>query len=303
MQHMRNHIGYADQPPAIRWPQGAGLAVNFVLNYEEGSEYSISDGDGRSEKALIEVSAPRVPPGDRDLAAESMYDYGSRVGVWRLMRLFQDRGLPLTVFAAALALERNPRVAAAIAASDWDVVAHGWRWIEHYLLDEATEREYIARAYDSIAASVGRPPTGWYCRYAPSPNTRRLLIEDGRFDYDSDAYDDEVPYWVEVGGRQHLVVPYTMVTNDAKFMQGGLVSGHDFGAFLIEAFDTLLAESASAPRMMSVGLHPRVIGHPGRVTGLVDFLDHIQGRPGVWVCRRSDIAVHWRQAMPPGGQG
>ena len=297
----RDFIGYADRPPTVRWPGNAGVAVNFVCNYEEGSEYSLGDGDGQSETALIEVNAPRVPQGDRDLAAESMYEYGSRVGVWRLFRLFAARGLPLTIFAAAVALERNPAVAKAIAETDWDVVAHGYRWIEHYRLDEATEREHIAKAYDSIKRTVGRPPEGWYCRYAPSTHTRRLLVEHGGYSYDSDAYNDEVPYWIPVSGRQHLVVPYSLVTNDAKILAGGGVeNAADYAQFLIDSFEGLAGEGSKTPRMMSVGLHPRVTGHPGRLAGLVTFLDHLQKSANVWIARRSDIAAHWKAVMPAG---
>jgi peptidoglycan/xylan/chitin deacetylase (PgdA/CDA1 family) len=264
--------------------------VNVVLNYEEGSEYSIEDGDGRSDATLTEVAQARVPQGLRDLGAESMFEYGSRVGFWRLYRLFHERGLPLTVFAAALALERNPAAARAIAETDWDVVCHGWRWVEQYLLDEATERQLI-----------GRAPDGWYCRYAPSPNTRRLVVEHGGFSYDSDAYNDELPYWVTVDGRAHLVIPYSLATNDAKLVGGPLVTGRAFGEFLIDSFEELLAESRHQPRMMSVGLHARIAGQPGRIGGLRAFLDHVQGRPGAWLCRRGDIAAHWRTHVPPPG--
>lgn len=189
----RDFVGYGQTPPDLSWPGGARLAVNIVLNYEEGSEYSIADGDGRSDAALTEVAQARVPPGLRDLGAESMFEYGSRVGFWRIHRLFRERRVPLTVFAAALALERNPEAARAIAATDWDVVCHGWRWVEQYLLDEATERDHIARAHASLSRLIGRAPAGWYCRYAPSPNTRRLVVEHGGFAYDSDAYNDELP--------------------------------------------------------------------------------------------------------------
>jgi allantoinase len=231
----RDLIGYADAPPDIRWPNGARVAVNFVLNYEEGSEYSIGDNDGKTDAVLTEVSQARVPEGKRDLAAESMFEYGSRVGFWRLYRLFRERGLPLSIFASALALERNPPVSEAIAATDWDVVCHGWRWVEHYLLDEATEREQIAKAHASILRTVGRAPEGWYCRYGPSPNTRRLVVEHGGFAYDSDAYNDELPYWVTVGGKGHLVVPYSLATNDAKLVGGPLVTGRAFGEFLTDS--------------------------------------------------------------------
>ena len=299
---MRDFVGYANRPPTIRWPNNAGVAVNFVLNYEEGSEYSIGNGDGRSETALIEVNAARVPAGSRDLASESMYEYGARVGFWRIAQLFQDRKLPLTIFAAALALERNPEVAKAIAATDWDIVAHGYRWVEHYHLDEDTEREHIAKAHASIRQSVGRPPEGWYCRYSPSQYTRRLLVEHGGYSYDSDAYNDEVPYWLEVEGTQHLVLPYSLVTNDAKLLAGGgIETAADYAQFLIDSFDVLAAEGKKTLRMMSVGMHPRVLGHPGRVAGLVRFLDHLTGRDDVWIARRADIAAHWRQAMPPTG--
>lgn len=301
MDRKRDFEGYGPHPPDIRWPGGAGLAVNFVLNIEEGSEYSITDGDGRSESALSEVRASRVPKGDRDLAAESMYEYGARVGFWRIYRLFQQRDIPLTIFASALALERSPSIAQAIAATDWDLCAHGWRWIEHYHLDPETEAEHIVKAYDSIQSSVGRPPSGWYCRYSASTATRGLLVADGRYGYDSDAYNDDLPYWTRVAGQDHLIVPYSMVTNDAKFLSGDIFSARDYADFLIDSFDVLLAESADMPRMMSIGLHSRIVGHPGRLAGVSRFLDHIAGKPGVWICGRDQIAAHWRKHVPPVG--
>ena len=294
---VRDLVGYGPDAPAVTWPGGARLAVNLVINYEEGAEYAFEHGDGRSDLGLLDIAQARLPAGVRDLAAESLFEYGSRVGVWRLFRLCESRGVPVTVFAAALALERNPAVAAALTRNGWDVAAHGWRWIAHTDLDEATEREHIARAYASIERLTGRPPEGWYCRYAPSANTRRLVVEHGGFTYDSDAYNDELPYWVGVEGRAHLVVPYSLTTNDAKLVGGPLVTGRQFGDFLIDAADEWLAEQR--PRMMSVGLHARIAGHPGRLAGLRRFLDHIQGRPDVWLCRRSDLASHWRAHMPP----
>lgn len=296
---LRDLAGYGANPPGIRWPGGSGLAVNFVLNVEEGSEYSVGDGDGRSEAALTEVRASRVPKGDRDLAAESMYEYGSRVGFWRLHRLFTERDLPLTVFASAQALERCPDIAAAIAATDWDICAHGKRWIEHYLIDPDTEARHIAEAHASLTQTVGRAPRGWYCRYSASAATRGLLQAHGGFDYDSDAYNDDLPYWTGGGDGPHLVIPYSMVTNDAKFLSGDVYSARDYADYLIDTFDVLLAESRDMPRMMSIGLHARVIGHPGRIAGLMRFMDHIEDRTGVWLCRREEIANHWRAQVPP----
>lgn len=294
----RDLAGYGANPPDIRWPGGAGLAVNFVLNVEEGSEYSIADGDGRTESALSEVRASRVPEGHRDLAAESMYEYGSRVGFWRLYRLFRSRGLPLTIFASALALERNPAIAAAIAETDWDICAHGWRWVEHYHMTPEVEAEHIARAHDSLSRLLGRPPRGWYCRYSASTATRGLVVAHGGYDYDSDAYNDDIPYWTDVDGQPHLVVPYSMVTNDAKFLSGDVFAADHYAQMLIDTFDILADEGRSMPRMMSVGLHSRVIGHPGRLAGLIRFMDHIAGRGDVWICRRDQIADHWRANLP-----
>lgn len=294
----RDLRGYGQSVPFLRWPNGAGLALNFVLNVEEGSEYSFENGDGRSDKALLEVRAPRVPDRQRDLAAESMYEYGSRVGFWRLFRLFQASDLPLTVFASAQALERNPDIAGAIAATNWDICAHGLRWEEHYLLDAKTEKARIDSAYASICQSVGRPPRGWYCRYAPSEATRRLVVAHGGFLYDSDSYADDVPYWTSVGGKSHLVVPYSMVTNDAKFTGGDVYTGRHYADFLIDTFEVLLAESATMPRMMSVGMHPRVIGHPGRISGLMRFIEHVKSRPEVWIAGRDAIAAHWSACLP-----
>ena len=289
----RDMIGYGATPPDPKWPNGARLALNFVLNFEEGSEASFADGDGYSEAGLTESSTRSEGFEGRDLAAESMFEYGSRIGFWRVMRLFQERDLPMTIFGCALALERHPPAARAIAQAGHDVCCHGWRWIKHFELEEEEEREHIRKAIASLQQSVGGRPLGWYCRYGPSVNTRRLLVQEGGFLYDSDAYNDELPYWVEVEGKRHLVVPYTLGVNDSKFGRGVFATGEDFYIYAKDSFDLLYREGERQPKMMSVGLHMRIIGHPGRAAGLERFLDHVMQHEGVWVCRREEIAQHW----------
>jgi allantoinase len=292
----RDFVGYGRQLPNPRWPNGVRVALNIAINYEEGSEPAIPDGDHESETGLTEGGGGL--PG-RDLAAESMFEYGSRVGFWRVMRLLQERKLPATVLGCALALERNPEACIAIRESGFDVCCHGWRWVKHSTLTEDEERDQIARAVASIARTIGVPPVGWYCRYGPSTNTRRLLVEHGGFLYDSDAYNDELPYWTRVEGKNHLVVPYSLTNNDTKFIRGGMATGGDFFEFVRDAFDMLYREGATQPKMMSVGLHLRLIGHPGRAAGLERFLDYVAQHSGVWVCRRLDIAQHWHAQHPP----
>ena len=289
----RDLIGYGPNPPNPRWPGGARLAVNFVLNFEDGSEPSVPDGDSSSEWALTEYGGtnPGVP--GRDLAAEGMFAYGSRVGFWRIRRLFQERNLPMTVFGCALALERNRPAAQAIADAGWDVCCHGYRWEKHFEMAEDFERQRIARAVASLQATMGERPLGWYCRSGPGVNTRRLLVEEGGFLYDSDAYDDELPYWTTVDGKSHLIVPYSLSTNDAKFGRGVFGTGDDFFHYCRDAFDFLYAEGRTQPKMLSIGLHQRLIGHPARAAGLQRLLDHIGRFEGVWVTRRLDIARHW----------
>jgi allantoinase len=294
----RDFIGYGPTPPDPSWPNGARLAVNFVLNHEEGSEPSYPDGDNVSEWGLTEAAPINPGVTGRDLAAESMFAYGSRVGVWRILRLFAERNLPLTVFGCALALERNPAVAAAIRAAGHDVCCHGWRWIKHYDLTESEERAQIAKAVASITATMGERPAGWYCRYGPSLNTRRLLIEEGGFLYDSDAYDDELPYWTHAHARPHLIVPYTLSTNDVKFGRGSFGTAEDFFTYCRDAFDMLYAEGRTQPKMLSIGLHNRIIGHPARAVGLQRLLDHVSRHAGVWITRRIDIAHHWASTHP-----
>lgn len=292
----RDFIGYGPKPPHPRWPGKARIALNFVINYEEGSEYSIGDGDSHSDAALTEFSAFGANVKGRDLAAESMFEYGSRVGFWRILRAFQERGLPTTIFGCALALERNPLACQAIVEADYDVCCHGWRWINHYDLSEEEERWHIQQAVASLTKSIGERPYGWYCRYGPSVNTRRLLIEEGGFLYDSDTYNDELPYWVGTdSGEPHLVVPYTLSNNDAKYGFGTFATSDDFFNYLKDSFDVLYREGATHPKMMSVGLHMRLVGHPARIVGLERFLDYVMGHEQVWVCRRLDIARHWRE--------
>jgi peptidoglycan/xylan/chitin deacetylase (PgdA/CDA1 family) len=297
-EQTRDFRGYGEHPPNPEWPGNAAVALNFVLNYEEGSEYSMADGDEHSETALLEVPNSRVPVGRRDLAAESMYEYGVRVGFWRLRKLFVERQLPLTVFACAVAVERNPEAAAAIAKAGWDVCCHGWRWVEMFRLSEEEQRQHIEKAVASLQQSVGRSPSGWYCRYAAGEATRRLIVEHGGFLYDSDAYNDDLPYWVQCGGRSHLVIPYSLAVNDTKFLSGGLLTAGQFFEYLRDTLDTLRAEGKANPRMMSVGVHLRILGHPGRSAGLARFLDYAQSLQDVWICKREEIARHWIARFP-----
>ncbi|MBI2961820.1 MAG: allantoinase PuuE [Betaproteobacteria bacterium] len=293
----RDVVGYGGTPPHPRWPNGARLAVNFVLNYEEGSEPSIVDGDGRSEPG-VEGAVAQFAPGERDLAAESTFEYGSRAGFWRITGLFDERKIPLTVFACALALERNPPAARAIAERGYDICCHGWRWVQMFRLSENEEREHIRLAIASLQKTIGRRPLGWYCRYGPSVNTRRLLVEEGGFLYDSDAYNDDLPYWTLVAGKPHLVVPYSLSNNDGKFTRGNFATGEHFFEYMKDAIDVLYAEGATAPKMLSVGLHMRIIGQPARAAGLLRLLDHVMRHDDIWLCSRIDIARHWRATHP-----
>ncbi|MEI6025680.1 MAG: polysaccharide deacetylase family protein [Betaproteobacteria bacterium] len=296
---MRDFVGYGQNPPHARWPGEARIALQFAINYEEGAECSVADGDPRNEVGLTEAIGGRVPAGQRDLAFESLYEYGSRVGIWRLLDLFRQRSIPVTMFGCALAFERNPAVAVAVRDAGYDVCCHGWRWIEPFRLSEAEEREHIARAVQSFERTTGQRPLGWYSRFGPSEHTRRLLVEEGGFLYDADAYNDELPYWTTVAGRQHLVVPYSMDANDAKFAPpASFATGEDFFSYLKETFDMLYAEGDTAPRIMSVGLHPRMSGRPARALGLARFVDYARGHDQVWFCRRIDIARHWQSQHP-----
>lgn len=279
--------------PRVRWPGGARVAVNLVINYEEGSEVQMG-ADGRNESILGEM-ALGLEATYRDLALESVYEYGSRAGIWRLQRLLDARSVPVTVFAGAVALERNAQVAAWLRDSEHEICSHGWRWEEVWKLTREEERAHIAAAVASFQATCGRRPLGWYCRYGPSVHTRELLVEEGGFEYDADAYNDDLPYFVPVGGTSHLVVPYSFTYNDARFVTGtGYGSPADFLDNLRRGFDQLWDEGGSAPRMMSIGLHPRLVGQASRAHALAEFLDHARAKGEVWFTTRLEIARWWR---------
>ncbi len=296
----RDMIGYADQPPNPEWPDNARLALQFVLNYEEGGENCVLHGDAGSETFLSEIIGAQSFP-MRHMSMESMYEYGSRAGVWRVLNLFRERGLPLTIFAVAMALQRNPAVRQAFIDAGHEIASHGWRWISYQAMDEAEEREHMRRAVELLKELTGVAPLGWYTG-RDSPNTRKLLVEHGGFLYDADSYADDLPYWTQVAGKVHLVVPYTLDCNDMRFATNqGFNSGEQFYTYLKDAFDLLYKEGESAAKMMSVGLHCRIIGHPGRFMALQRFLDYVQQHKDVWICRRLDIARHWHDKHPYAG--
>ncbi|MCG2586102.1 allantoinase PuuE [Massilia sp. TS11] len=301
----RDLIGYGRTPPHARWPGGARIAVQFVLNYEEGGENCVLHGDPASETFLSEIIGAQAFP-NRHMSMESLYEYGSRAGVWRLLRMFEERGLPLTVFGVAMALQRHPDVTAAFRELGHEIACHGLRWISYQNVDEATERAHLREAVDIIRDLTGAAPLGWYTG-RDSPNTRRLVVEHGGFTYDADYYGDDLPFFTAVAHtgpdgqpavKQHLVVPYTLDTNDMRFaaMQG-FNSGTQFFDYVKDAFDVLYAEGDPAgldrPKMLSIGLHCRLIGRPARAAALARFLDYIQAHDGVWITRRIDIAEHW----------
>jgi len=298
----RDLIGYGRNPPHADWPGGARIAVQFVLNYEEGGENNVLHGDAGSEQFLSEIVGAASYPA-RHMSMESIYEYGSRVGVWRILREFERRGLPLTVFGVAMALERNPEATAAFVELGHEIASHGWRWIHYQDMDEATERAHLARAIDLHTRLTGSAPLGWYTG-RDSPNTRRLVVEHGGFAYDADYYGDDLPFWTQVetsGGERkpHLVVPYTLDSNDMRFAtpQGFNTADHFF-TYLRDSFDVLYAEGEEAPKMLSVGMHCRLLGRPGRFVALQRFLDHLAKHDKVWVCQRIDIARHWQQRHP-----
>jgi putative urate catabolism protein len=296
----RDLVGYGAAPPHARWPGDARIAVQFVLNYEEGAERSILHGDEVSEFFLSEMVGAAPVAGMRHMSMESLYEYGSRAGFWRVRRLFDDYGLPLTVFGVAQAMERNPAAVEAMLESGWEIASHGFRWIDYQRVPEAVEREHIARAIEIQKALTGERPLGWY-QGRTSANTARLVAEDGGFVYDADSYADDLPYYDAryTGAGAQLIVPYTLDTNDMRFVAvQGFNSGEQFFDYLRDAFDTLYAEGETAPKMLSVGLHCRVVGRPARLAALRRFLDHVRAHDRVWVARRIDIARHWLAIHP-----
>ena len=306
LPYPRDMVGYGRRPPHAQWPGQARIAVQFVLNYEEGAENSVLHGDAGSEQFLSEMFKPAAFAA-RHLSMESLYEYGSRAGVWRILREFERRKLPLTVFGVGMALQRHPELTAAFKELGHEIACHGWRWINYQNLDEALEREHMRRGTDIIAQLTGERPLGWYTG-RDSPQTRRLVADDGGFEYDSDYYGDDLPFWMQVRKSDgsvvpQLIVPYTLDANDMRFASAqGFAQGEDFVGYLKDSFDVLYAEGdpagANAPKMLSIGMHCRLLGRPGRMKALQAFLDHVQGHAQVWICRRIDLARHWKQMHP-----
>ena len=299
----RDLVGYGSKPPHADWPGKARLALQFVLNYEEGGENNILHGDPGSEQFLSELIGAQSYPA-RHMSMESVYEYGSRAGVWRLLHEFEARGLPLTIFAVAMALQRHPELAAELVRMKHEIACHGLRWIHYQDVDETIEREHMQQALAVINELTGTTPLGWYTG-RDSPNTRRLVVEQGGLLYDSDYYGDDLPLWQQVEtsngeSKSHLVVPYTLDCNDMRFATAqGFNSGEQFYDYLRDSFDVLYAEGEHSPKMMSVGLHCRLVGRPGRFRALQRFLDYVQSQEKVWICRRIDIAHHWIDRHPP----
>jgi putative urate catabolism protein len=297
-EYPRDMIGYGANPPDPRWPGNARLALQFVVNYEEGGESCVLHGDSASEAFLSETVGAQPVVGARHVNVESVYEYGSRAGFWRLHRLFTSRGVPVTVYGVAMALMRNPAAVDAMLRADWEIASHGYRWIEYQFMAEEVERRHLETAIELHKQATGSRPLGWYLGRC-SPNTRRLVAEEGGFLYDADSYADDLPYWVTVAGKPQLIVPYTLDSNDMRFASSqGFNSGDQFYTYLKDSFDTLYAEGETAPKMLSVGLHCRLVGRPGRVAALTRFVDYALQHPKVWICRRIDIARHWRKHHP-----
>jgi putative urate catabolism protein len=296
--YARDLVGYGQTPPNPKWPNGARLALSFVLNYEEGAENSLLNGDGQSEIFITEVPSSTPLVGQRNVNTESLYDYGARSGIWRLLRLFDEFEMPLTAFAVGKALADNPEVGRELARRGHEVASHHWRWIDYSTVPETVERQHIQWSIEIIEELTGSKPAGWYGGRT-SMNSRRLAAEADCFRYDSDVYDDDLPHWIQVEGKPWLLLPYTLDTNDFKFsISPGFSSGSDFARYLKGAFDELYREGLTYPKMLSVGLHCRMAGRPGRTAGLREFMEYVKTFPDVWVARRADIADHWRATHP-----
>lgn len=295
----RDLAGYGDTPPQANWPGEARLALQIVLNYEEGGENCVLHGDAASEAFLSELVGADAREGVRHMSMESVYEYGSRVGVWRLRRLFAQHQVPVTVFAVGAAVERYPDPVIALHGDGHEICSHGQRWIDYQYVDEATERAHMQQAIAALDSAVGERPLGWYTGRT-SPNTRKLVVEEGGFLYDADDYSDDLPFWNHDHGKPHLVIPYTLDANDMRFATSqGFNAGEQFYQYLKDSFDVLYAESEHTPRMMSVGLHCRIAGRPGRFAALERFIRYARQFEAVWWCRRIDIARHWKQHHPP----
>ncbi|WP_068877666.1 MULTISPECIES: allantoinase PuuE [unclassified Phenylobacterium] len=295
----RDLIGYGKDPPHADWPGGARIAIQMVLNYEEGGENCVLHGDPASEAFLSDMINPPAVAGARHMSMEQIYEYGSRAGVWRLLRLFDRYKTPVTVFGVAMAMERNPAVVEAMLEAGHEIASHGWRWINYQDVPERVEREHMFRAIDIHKRLTGERPLGWYTGRT-SPNTRALVAAEGGFLYDADDYSDDLPFWTEVGRRPHLIVPYTLEANDMRFSGTGLNTGEQFHSYLKDAFDVLYAEGEDRPKMLSIGLHCRIVGRPGKMAGLERFIRYALGHQDVWFCRRIEIARHWRERHPHG---
>ena len=295
----RDLRGYGANPPNPRWPGGARIALQIVLNYEEGGENCVLHGDSASEAFLSEIVAAKAREGVRHMSMESIYEFGSRVGVWRLKKLFDRYKVPVTVFAVGMAVERYPEPVQALHAAGHEICSHGYRWIDYQYVDEKTEREHMHKAIAAITTATGERPRGWYTGRS-SPNTRALVVEEGGFLYDADDYSDELPFWDTRYGRPQLIIPYTLDANDMRFATAqGFNSGAQFLQYLKDSFDVLYAEGAESPKMMSVGLHCRLSGRAGRFAAHEQFLRYVRSHDDVWICRRIDIARHWHAEHPP----
>ena len=296
-KYPRNMIGYGSKEPKVVWPNNAKLALQIVLNYEEGAENNVLHGDKHSETFLSEIIGAQAIK-DRHINMESMYEYGSKRGFWRLHKLFQEKKIPITIFGVAMALERNPEVCEAIKNGDYEVACHGWRWIDYQNVKKSVEKKDMKLAIKKLKKIFGERPIGWYTGRC-SPNTRDLVFEDGGFLYDSDSYSDDLPYWEYKKNKKQLIIPYTLDNNDMRFATNqGFNSGDQFYTYLKDSFDALYEEGKTAPKMMSVGLHCRLIGRPGRFQSLKKFIDYVLKFDDIWICKRIDIAKHWIKNYP-----